>query len=132
MRCIIPIVVVVTTAWLSFGCSTPPTSRTQPTAAFEFVELIMASPARLTICTDDETQARRAARAAFDRMHQIERILSSWMTNSQSNRLVRAWVASDVRRRLQLGQHEQRGTDARNLRCAHDWTACRELFVLET
>ena len=90
MRCIIPIVVVVTTAWLSFGCSTPPTSRTQPTAAFEFVELIMASPARLTICTDDETQARRAARAAFDRMHRIERILSSWMTNSQSNRLVRA------------------------------------------
>ena len=50
MRCIIPIVVVVTTAWLSFGCSTPPTSRTQLTAAFEFVELIMASQARLTIC----------------------------------------------------------------------------------
>ncbi|MEE2681847.1 MAG: FAD:protein FMN transferase [Planctomycetota bacterium] len=80
------------------GCATRPTPvETRPpmeTRSHEFVELIMASPARIVIEAEDGDRARRAARAAFDRMHRLERIISSWDPDSQSSRLVDAAPAA--------------------------------------
>ncbi|MAJ45795.1 MAG: hypothetical protein CBC35_00535 [Planctomycetes bacterium TMED75] len=129
MRCRTPFILLA--ALLGVGCtSAPSSSPKQPIVPFEFVELIMASPARLKICTQEEAQARRAARAAFDRMHQIERILSSWMTNSQSNRLVRAApefivIPEELRIALERGQQIHRESEG-----AFDLTAgpCIELW----
>ena len=56
----------------------------------EFVELIMASPARITLHAGDDASARSAARAAFDRMHEVESIISSWQEGSWTSRLVAA------------------------------------------
>ena len=105
--------------WLSlFGCAhhqgdVKKQSR-EVAETFEFVELIMASPARILIITDDQAHARRAARAAFDRMHEIERTLSSWSIHSESSRLVNSApeqmpISEELRAVLELSQalHQQ-------------------------
>ena len=60
-----------------------------PMEACEYVEMVMASPVRITIYSSSKQRARKAARAAFDRMHQLERTLSDWIPESESNRLER-------------------------------------------
>ena len=56
----------------------------------EFVELVMASPARLVIYAEDERTARSAARMTYDRLHEIDRTLSDWNPRSERSRLVEA------------------------------------------
>lgn len=71
-------------AVLGSACTSPDLQR------HEFVELVMASPARLVIYAEDEQVARAAARSAYDRMHELDRTLSDWNRNSELSRLVAA------------------------------------------
>ncbi|MEC8734158.1 MAG: FAD:protein FMN transferase [Planctomycetota bacterium] len=59
-------------------------------APHDFVELVMASPARITIWSETSSIAREAARAALDRMHAVESTISSWRADSWTARLVAA------------------------------------------
>ena len=56
----------------------------------EYVELVMASPARIVLYAADEASARRTARATFDRLHELDRTLSDWNPDSELRRLVAA------------------------------------------
>ena len=68
----------------------PSCANTSKLERHEFVELVMASPARLVLYAPDEATARRAARATYDRMHDVDRALSDWNENSQLRQLVAA------------------------------------------
>ncbi len=56
----------------------------------EYVELVMASPARLVLYAENEASARQVARATYDRLHELDRVLSDWNPNSELRLLVAA------------------------------------------
>ena len=120
---------------LSAGCAAPPAQLEAPIDSFEFVELVMASPARIVICAEDQGQARRSARAAFDRMHAVERTLSSWSPRSESSQLVRS-APDEVEISEQLGivlelsqqlhRHSQGAFDLTAGPCIELWRSSRQ------
>ena len=93
------------------GCSGKPTIQRH-----EFVEMVMASPVRIVLYTREEATARQAARAAFDRMHALERTLSDWIPDSESNRLEQASpefmeLSCDLRHAISMAKCVWRKTD---------------------
>ncbi|MDG2031481.1 MAG: FAD:protein FMN transferase [Phycisphaerales bacterium] len=73
--------------WLALatGCGS-----TDSLQRFEYVEMAMASPARLVLYAESETIARQAARRTYDRLHELDRSLSDWNERSELNRLLGA------------------------------------------
>ena len=57
---------------------------------YEFEETHMASPFHLVLYSTDEAAARRASRAAFDRIEALNRVLSDYDPESELSRLSRA------------------------------------------
>jgi len=83
---------------------------------WEYVEMVMASPVRMVLYSKEESVARSSARAAFDRMHEIDSALSDWLPSSESNRLEEAspeWmvISSDLRHALQSSASAWESTD---------------------
>ena len=56
-------------------------------ARFEFEETHMASPFHLVLYSTDEATARRASRAAFDRIEALNKVLSDYDPESELSRL---------------------------------------------
>jgi thiamine biosynthesis lipoprotein len=88
--------------WLLTCCLLIPVTRAQasaPTthslARWEFRELHMGVAVRLAVYARDEEQARRACRAAFDRVAQIDTIASDWRVDSELNRVVAHFAQRD-------------------------------------
>ena len=82
----------------------------------EYVELVMASPVIIRVYAASEAHARRTAREAFDRMHALERTLSDWIEDSESNLLEAAAPASipisdDLRDAIAVSRSISRDTD---------------------
>ena len=67
------------------GCASKPNLE-----RFEYVELIMASPARLVLYAENEETARKSARAVYDELHSLDKCLSDWNTQSELNLLVKS------------------------------------------
>ena len=57
---------------------------------FEFEETHMASPFNIVLYSTDETTARRASRKAYDRIAQLNAILSDYDPESELSRLARS------------------------------------------
>lgn len=57
---------------------------------FEFVETHMGSPFKVLLYSTDESSARSASRAAFDRVAALDSVLSDYETESEISRLSRA------------------------------------------
>lgn len=64
---------------------------------FEAVEPHMGTLVRITVHTPDEQSARDAFRAAFDRIRQLDRILSDYQPDSELNQVTTTAVARPVR-----------------------------------
>ncbi len=58
-----------------------------PLVRFEFEETHMASPFHLVLYSNDATAARRASRAAFDRIEALNKVLSDYDPESELSRL---------------------------------------------
>jgi thiamine biosynthesis lipoprotein len=78
---------LVTPLWLALatGCGS-----TETLQRFEYVEMAMASPARLVLYAESENRARNAARRTYDRLHELDRSLSDWNQLSELSRLMNA------------------------------------------
>lgn len=50
---------------------------------FEYSEIIMGVEARIVLYADEEASARRAARAAFDRLAHLDAVMSDWRCDSE-------------------------------------------------
>src|SRR5579875_1368189 len=61
-----------------------------PPVRFEFEETHMASPFHLVLYSTDADAARRASRAAFDRIEALNKILSDYDPESELSRLSRS------------------------------------------
>lgn len=57
---------------------------------FEYTAVVMAADARLVLYAPDEAVARAAARAAIERMHELDRTLSDHREDSELSRLTTA------------------------------------------
>ncbi len=64
---------------------------------FEFEETHMASPFKIVLYSNDEASARRASRAAFDRIAALDRVLSDYDPESELSRLSLSAGKSPVR-----------------------------------
>jgi thiamine biosynthesis lipoprotein len=64
---------------------------------YEAVEPHMGTLVRITIYTSGEQAARDAFRAAFDRIRDLDRILSDYRPDSELNQIVRTAVGREVR-----------------------------------
>ena len=69
---------------------------------FEYEETHMASPFHIVLYSTDETSARRASRAAFDRIAALNSILSDYDPDSELSRLGRAAGGAPVRVSIDL------------------------------
>ena len=83
---------------------------------FEYVEMVMASPVIIRVYASSESTARRAVRAAYDRMHELELTLSDWMDDSESNRLEAAapeaiGISDDLRHAITVSRSLWQVTD---------------------
>jgi thiamine biosynthesis lipoprotein len=77
---------------LALGAPTAQARATAPTqglARFEYSEAHMGVRARVVLYAETEAQARAAARAAFERIAEVEQAISSWRAESELARLVR-------------------------------------------
>gem|GEM_PF-550506 len=91
------------------------------TARHTFREFHMGSEARIVIAGGDEHEARTAARAAFDRIAELERVLSDWSDESEVGRLAAQAVdgggpfpvSSDLRRAIECAVSMATATDGR-------------------
>ena len=63
---------------------------------FEAVEPHMGTLVRVTVYTADEAAAAAAFRAAFDRIRELDRVLSDYRPDSELNEITRTAVARDV------------------------------------
>lgn len=68
---------------LTAGCANPPAQR------YQYVQLLMGVENRMVLYAPDEPTARRAARTAFDRVAELEAIMSDYQTDSELMRLCR-------------------------------------------
>lgn len=81
---------------------------------FEFAEPHMGTLASIRLYASDAPAAGRAARAAFDRIAELEAILSDYRPDSELNRLCRAGrlrVSPDLARVLAAAQRRARESD---------------------
>lgn len=69
----------------------------QATERFESVEPHMGTLARVTLYASDEQTAKGAFRAAFDRIHALDEILSDYRPDSELNEIARTAVRHPVR-----------------------------------
>lgn len=80
--------------WALYGCATteaPRTEQPQATASrFEYARVVMGSRARVVLYAPSEAVAAEAARAAFDEMDRINRVLSDYTDKSEAMRLCAA------------------------------------------
>ncbi len=67
-------------------------------ARFEFTELHMGLPVRIVLYAEDTTRARLAAQSAFERIAQLEQIMSDYRPTSELSRLVGQWHGGAVGR----------------------------------
>jgi thiamine biosynthesis lipoprotein len=68
---------------LLVGCAEP-----RPTLhRFEYAEVVMGVQARIILYEEDRNTARRSARAAFDRLHALEGVMSDYRPASELMRL---------------------------------------------
>ena len=58
-----------------------------PLSRFTYTQIHMGSPARIILYAPDEGRARAAARAAFDRLEELDSVLSDYRQDSETNRL---------------------------------------------
>ena len=82
----------------------------------EYVELVMASPVIIRVHATSESHARRTVREAFDRMHALERTMSDWIEDSESNLLEKAApdsipISDDLRHAITVSRRLSRDTD---------------------
>ncbi len=63
---------------------------------FDYTEIIMGVEARVVLYAPDEIEARRAARAAFDRMAQLDAVMSDYRPDSELMRATRAASSGPV------------------------------------
>ena len=61
----------------------------QPPARFEFAEDHMGTRVRMVVYAADEPAAKAAARAAFDRIAELNRIMSDYLSTSELMQLCR-------------------------------------------
>jgi len=107
------------TASVLLGCSQERASSALPKASgvqASFTQLVMASPMRVTIDTQDARDARSAASAAFARAVQVENALSDWQPNSDVCRLPLTAdkptvVAADLAMALDRSSEVQKATE---------------------
>lgn len=66
------------------------TGSAEELARFEFVEAHMGSPFKVLLYSTDEPTARRASRAAFDRIAALDSVLSDYDAESEISRLSQA------------------------------------------
>ncbi len=84
--------------WLSCGCSRasrPALPRQcgqagEKLSRFEFEETHMASPFKIVLYSTDAAAARRASRAAYDRIANLNRVLSDYDPDSELSRLAQS------------------------------------------
>ena len=74
------------------GCRTPESLPTR----FEFSEIVMGVKARVVLYADTENEAVSAARDAFDRMKQLDDIMTDWRDTSELMDLCRQPAKSSV------------------------------------
>lgn len=73
-------------AWFCFGCAA-----TSPALQrFEYIDFVMATRARVVLYAHDEGEARQAGRAAIERMHELEAVMSDYRETSELSRLMAA------------------------------------------
>ncbi len=77
----IVVLLMFATAWSGCTGSRPILTR------YEYSEIIMGVEGRIVLYAPDEPQARAAARAAFDRMAQLDARLSDYQADSEAMRL---------------------------------------------
>ena len=87
MRALLPVMIAV---GAMAGAAGPELRR------FEAVEPHMGTLVRITIYTPDEQSARQAFRAGFDRIRQLESILSDYREDSELNRIARTGAGTAV------------------------------------
>lgn len=75
LTCVIAILV----GQLLAGCAAPESIPTR----FEFSEMTMGVKARMVLYAPNEQAAREAARAAFDRMHDLDDVMSDWRADTE-------------------------------------------------
>jgi thiamine biosynthesis lipoprotein len=63
---------------------------------FEYAEIIMGVEARITLFSGDEADARVAARAAFDRMGDLDAVMSDYRRDSELFRVCRAGARRSI------------------------------------
>jgi thiamine biosynthesis lipoprotein len=85
-------------------------------ARFEYTEIHMAMPVRIVLYASDAEAARRAARAAFQRVAELEDVLSDYRARSEVRRLEERageWVpvSPELFRALETALHAARLTD---------------------
>ncbi len=79
------------------GCPGQDRESGKPLSRFEFEETHMASPFHLVLYSMDEATARRASRAAFDRIAALNTVLSDYDPESELSRLSQAAGGPPVR-----------------------------------
>ena len=103
-----------------WGCQSSGSEQKQedegPLEPHEYVEMVMASPVIIRVYASSESTARRAVRAAYDRMHALESTLSDWMQDSESNRLEAAapeamQISDDLRDAIMVSRALSKDTD---------------------
>jgi thiamine biosynthesis lipoprotein len=77
---------VLVSSWLSSEAGEGPGPAGRP-ARFEFEETHMASPFHIVLYSTDAATARRASRAAFDRVAALNKVLSDYDPESELSRL---------------------------------------------
>jgi thiamine biosynthesis lipoprotein len=70
---------------LAAGCAKPPTS--SAAQRFQYVQLLMGVENRVVVYAPDEAMARNASKAAFDRVAELEDIMSDYRPDSELMRL---------------------------------------------
>ncbi|MEE8153445.1 MAG: hypothetical protein V3T53_00630, partial [Phycisphaerales bacterium] len=75
------VLLIFATAWSGCAGSRPILNR------HEYSEIIMGVEGRIVLYAQNEPQARAAARAAFDRMAQLDAVLSDYRADSEAMRL---------------------------------------------
>ncbi|MEX2401002.1 MAG: FAD:protein FMN transferase, partial [Rhodothermales bacterium] len=84
---------------------------------FEYTQVHMGVQARLVLYAGDTTEAERAARAAFDRIGELDGVMSDYRRDSELNRLVASArtkpvpVSDDLFRVLTVSQRIARESD---------------------
>ncbi len=75
-----PVVFVIVSLSLLGGCSTPRRSLER----FEYSRIVMGVEARIALFAEDEASALTAARAAFDRMAELDAVMSDYRSDSEA------------------------------------------------